>query len=489
MNIEIAKILDADIATAVWHENCFDLVDFNHDAEVFLTTKNFQKWMFGFLKMKFSFWRFGRKIQSHPELDSGSSLFARENFQNQKKEDCGSSPQWQKNIEKIFFLSNEASTVIWNLPKNSKKIFYAHSISRHLFDLYDDYLAKVPKIAKIPYRVMAFFLKKLYLAELKKFDIILTNSPANQKRLKEWCNIESFVLFPPVNTEKFQKISEEKRWKIFTKYKKNYHCGFNPQSSALVWENKDQKNNEIKNPSFNFAQDDKWNKKFFEKKLSKNLQKQEVQGDEDFSKRVCFSVNEQEKSDGNEEIHSFSRFYISFARVNTTKWIDKIIWAFSENPDKKLLIIFGTEDSDRENFQKMSGIKPTQEQNTIFQSEKFPNIFWLSLRENEDLPEIVANATATVCMSKNEDFGMVAIESMAAGMPVIAPDEWWYKETIIDGKTGFLLAENTSEKLSDFLKNLDEKNLENMCENCISQAQKFSLKNFRKNLEKIIYQK
>lgn len=87
------------------------------------------------------------------------------------------------------------------------------------------------------------------------------------------------------------------------------------------------------------------------------------------------------------------------------------------------MIIFGTEDSDRENFQKMSGIKPTQEQNTIFQSEKFPNIFWLSLRENEDLPEIVANATATVCMSKNEDFGMVVIESMSAGIPVIAPDE------------------------------------------------------------------
>lgn len=71
----------------------------------------------------------------------------------------------------------------------------------------------------------------------------------------------------------------------------------------------------------------------------------------------------------------------------------------------------------------MSGIEPTIEQNIIVQSEKFPNIFWLSLRENEDLPEIVANATATVCMSKNEDFGMVAIESMAAAVPVIAPNE------------------------------------------------------------------
>lgn len=71
----------------------------------------------------------------------------------------------------------------------------------------------------------------------------------------------------------------------------------------------------------------------------------------------------------------------------------------------------------------MSGIEPTQEQNIIFQSEKFPNIFWLSLKENSDLSEIVAHATATICMSKNEDFGMVAIESMSAGIPVIAPNE------------------------------------------------------------------
>ena len=43
MNIEIAKILSADIATAVWHKNGFQLEDFDHDSEVFLTTKNFKK--------------------------------------------------------------------------------------------------------------------------------------------------------------------------------------------------------------------------------------------------------------------------------------------------------------------------------------------------------------------------------------------------------------------------------------------------------------
>lgn len=43
MNIEIAKILDADIATAVWDKNGFKIQDFNLDSDIFLTQKNFKK--------------------------------------------------------------------------------------------------------------------------------------------------------------------------------------------------------------------------------------------------------------------------------------------------------------------------------------------------------------------------------------------------------------------------------------------------------------
>lgn len=35
---------------------------------------------------------------------------------------------------------------------------------------------------------------------------------------------------------------------------------------------------------------------------------------------------------------------------------------------------------------------------------------------------------------------MVVIESMACGVPVIAVDEGGYRETILDGKTGRLIA-------------------------------------------------
>lgn len=52
---------------------------------------------------------------------------------------------------------------------------------------------------------------------------------------------------------------------------------------------------------------------------------------------------------------------------------------------------------------------------------------------------------ATLCISYNEPFGLVALESMACGTPVLAVNAGGYKETILDGKTGFLLKRNPKE--------------------------------------------
>lgn len=45
----------------------------------------------------------------------------------------------------------------------------------------------------------------------------------------------------------------------------------------------------------------------------------------------------------------------------------------------------------------------------------------------------------TICPSLMEPFGLVAIESMACGTLVLAVKEGGYKESVVDGKTGFLL--------------------------------------------------
>lgn len=57
---------------------------------------------------------------------------------------------------------------------------------------------------------------------------------------------------------------------------------------------------------------------------------------------------------------------------------------------------------------------------------------------------------------RNEPFGLVALEAMACGTPVIALSEGGFKETVVDGKTGFLVPPDPNsiyERLNHILQN------------------------------------
>ncbi len=53
--------------------------------------------------------------------------------------------------------------------------------------------------------------------------------------------------------------------------------------------------------------------------------------------------------------------------------------------------------------------------------------------------ECYQTALATVCAARLEPFGLTPIESMACGTPVVAIREAGYRESVIDGETGFLV--------------------------------------------------
>ena len=78
-------------------------------------------------------------------------------------------------------------------------------------------------------------------------------------------------------------------------------------------------------------------------------------------------------------------------------------------PDKNIVILYGEQDSQRDEFMRLGA--------------SYPNIIFLKLSDNNHLPQIISGAIASICVSKDEDFGMVAIESMACGVAVIAAEE------------------------------------------------------------------
>ncbi len=70
--------------------------------------------------------------------------------------------------------------------------------------------------------------------------------------------------------------------------------------------------------------------------------------------------------------------------------------------------------------------------------------------------ELLQNADA-LSFPGVEDFGMIAIESMASGTPVIAYKKGGATDFIKEGETGVFFQEPTSQNLAECLNNFDPK--------------------------------
>ena len=66
----------------------------------------------------------------------------------------------------------------------------------------------------------------------------------------------------------------------------------------------------------------------------------------------------------------------------------------------------------------------------------------LFLGDRRDIPAVLASLDITVLPSKSESLSNVILESMAAGVPVVATDVGGNRELITHGETGFLTAED-----------------------------------------------
>jgi glycosyltransferase involved in cell wall biosynthesis len=59
--------------------------------------------------------------------------------------------------------------------------------------------------------------------------------------------------------------------------------------------------------------------------------------------------------------------------------------------------------------------------------------------EEEQFVECYQRSLLTVCAARLEPFGLTPIESMACGTPVVAFREAGFRESVIEGRTGFLV--------------------------------------------------
>ncbi|GAI82162.1 unnamed protein product, partial [marine sediment metagenome] len=130
-------------------------------------------------------------------------------------------------------------------------------------------------------------------------------------------------------------------------------------------------------------------------------------------------------------------------RIDPLKGIDKLIKAmpYLQNiQGLRLVVVGGGEHSQHEidQLQKLASELNIQ-----------GSVTFLGLIKHDQLPYFYSAADACVVPSYYESFGLVALESLACGTPVVATDVGNLKSVIRQGETGYVVIDNAPHHLAD----------------------------------------
>ncbi len=158
-------------------------------------------------------------------------------------------------------------------------------------------------------------------------------------------------------------------------------------------------------------------------------------------------------------------FYLTASRLVPYKRTKLIVEAFNEMPDRELVVI-GAGD----------------EYKSIREIAK-PNIKVLGYQSDEVLISYMQRAKAFV-YGALEDFGIVPIEAMACGTPVIAFGEGGIRDSVIDGLNGLFFKEQKKDDIINCINRFETLKFD---PKVISKSvKKFSINKFREGLHSFI---
>jgi D-inositol-3-phosphate glycosyltransferase len=144
-------------------------------------------------------------------------------------------------------------------------------------------------------------------------------------------------------------------------------------------------------------------------------------------------------------------------RIERLKGIDTLLESVAvvsrtcSGRDLKVLIVGGGGQTEDENAELKRVIELHRDLNLEEQVE------FVGSKPQEMLPLYYSAADVTIMPSHYESFGLVAVESMASGTPVIASNVGGLSFTVVDGETGFLVEQENhfqlAERVHTLLKN------------------------------------
>ncbi len=162
--------------------------------------------------------------------------------------------------------------------------------------------------------------------------------------------------------------------------------------------------------------------------------------------------------------HKKGDYFVTGGRLAAAKHIDLAIQACSKL--NVPLIVFG---------------KSFAGYGTVLEKLAGPTITFVGEITDEEKWKLLSKAKCFLFPSEDEDFGILPVEAMGVGTPVIAYKSGGVKETVVDGKTGLFFTELSVQALAKTIENFQSVPYA-WSKRCRLQAENFSKHRFQKDI-------
>lgn len=165
-------------------------------------------------------------------------------------------------------------------------------------------------------------------------------------------------------------------------------------------------------------------------------------------------------------------FWLDVTRLSHEKGLGLAVETFRRLPRERLVVVGGApRGTDRTAF--IRALRPPS------------NVEFRDTVPESDLVDLYARSRGVISTSVDEDFGMTAVEANASGKVIVAADGGGYRETQIDGLTGFLLPADP-QAFANRIAALTPSDLESRAEACRNQARKFDASVFVERMRTLV---
>jgi len=139
-------------------------------------------------------------LESESNLPAWRTLKRLHTFRNKTK--------FLHRYKNVIYTGQNSSLAVSN-HLEGKNIYYCFTPPRSMYDLKESHLESQAPLGRLRHELYNYFYKPLYEKAVGKMDLILADSKNVQNRIQKFLGLESTVLYPPCDVDKFNWIGQE----------------------------------------------------------------------------------------------------------------------------------------------------------------------------------------------------------------------------------------------------------------------------------------